>query len=37
MKYGGIYARIKKKQGAHIMTTNAARTFHNVKALIQNE
>ena len=37
MKCGGIYARIKKKQGAHIMTTNAARTFHNVKALIQNE
>ena len=37
MKYGGIYARIKKKQGAHTMTTNAARTFHNVKALIQNE
>ena len=37
MKCGGIYAKIKKKQGAHIMTTNAARTFHNVKALIQNE
>lgn len=37
MKCGGIYARIKKKQGAHIMTINAARTFHNVKALIQNE